>query len=201
MLRTKDDTVQLIKRLKKRGYGVFYLSNISWDVLEMLQQRKFWQLFDGGVASCEVKLTKPDLRIYHALLAKYGLSAAESIFIDDNTANASAAFDADITGIHFKNVRTLQRALLSYGVERRKKTEQAETGCHGCRGIAALPTQTNPKRAPEHFVPGRVFHAVSQLFFDALQRVFFQTAHLRLADTDLPRNLYLRFTCQVAQGT
>ena len=121
MLRTKDDTVQLIKRLKKRGYGVFYLSNISWDVLEMLQQRKFWQLFDGGVASCEVKLTKPDLRIYHALLAKYGLSAAESIFIDDNTANASAAFDADITGIHFKNVRTLQRALLSYGVESEKK--------------------------------------------------------------------------------
>lgn len=121
MLRTKDDTVQLIKRLKKRGYGVFYLSNISWDVLEMLQQRKFWQLFDGGVASCEVKLAKPDLRIYHALLAKYGLSAAESIFIDDNTANASAAFDADITGIHFKNVRTLQRALLSYGVESEKK--------------------------------------------------------------------------------
>ena len=121
MLRTKDDTVQLIKRLKKRGYGVFYLSNISWDVLEMLQQRKFWQLFDGGVASCEVKLTKPDLRIYHALLAKYGLSAAESIFIDDNPANASAAFDADITGIHFKNVRTLQRALLSYGVESEKK--------------------------------------------------------------------------------
>ena len=55
--------MQLIKRLKKRGYGVFYLSNISWDVLEMLQQRKFWQLFDGGVASCEVKLAKPDLRI------------------------------------------------------------------------------------------------------------------------------------------
>ncbi|MFR1785387.1 MAG: hypothetical protein ACLSWY_05005 [Ruthenibacterium lactatiformans] len=25
MLRTKDDTVQPIKRLKKRGYGVFYL--------------------------------------------------------------------------------------------------------------------------------------------------------------------------------
>ena len=67
-LRTKDDTVQLIKRLKKRGYGVFYLSNISWDVLEMLQQRKFWQLFDGGVASCEVKLTKPDLRIYLSLI-------------------------------------------------------------------------------------------------------------------------------------
>ena len=156
---------------------MFYLSNISWDVLEMLQQRKFWQLFDGGVASCEVKLTKPDLRIYHALLAKYGLSAAESIFIDDNTANASAAFDADITGDPLQKCAYAAARAAELRRGKRKKTEQAETGCHGCRGIAALPTQTNPKRAPEHFVPGRVFAAVppppgSQLFFDSLQRVF-----------------------------
>ena len=163
MLRTKDDTVQLIKRLKKRGYGVFYLSNISWDVLEMLQQRKFWQLFDGGVASCEVKLTKPDLRIYHALLAKYGLSAAESIFIDDNTANASAAFDADITGIHFKNVRTLQRALLSYGVESEKKLSRQKQAATAAAEYA-LPTQT-VKTRPEHFVQRQLLAEKAQRFF------------------------------------
>ena len=50
MLRTKDDTVQLIKRLKKRDTACFTFL-ISWDVLEMLQQRKIRQLFDGGVAS------------------------------------------------------------------------------------------------------------------------------------------------------
>ena len=137
MLRTKDDTVQLIKRLKKRGYGVFYLSNISWDVLEMLQQRKFWQLFDGGVASCEVKLTKPDLRIYHALLAKYGLSAAESIFIDDNTANASAAFDADITGIHFIYAGYRQTV---YHIHRIRIIQSPDTAYpYGCIIISRLP--------------------------------------------------------------
>lgn len=121
MLHTKDDTVQLIKRLKKRGYNIYYLSNISSDVLEMLHHRRFWKLFDGGVASCDVKITKPDLRIYHALLAKYGLHASECIFIDDNTVNAAAAFDCDITGIHFKSSRTLHRALQSYGIETERR--------------------------------------------------------------------------------
>ena len=52
MLNTKDDTVQLMKRLKKRGYRLFYLSNIADDVLDTLRQRRFWSLFDGGIASC-----------------------------------------------------------------------------------------------------------------------------------------------------
>jgi putative hydrolase of the HAD superfamily len=127
MLKTKDDTVLLIKRLKKRGYRLFYLSNISWDVLELLAPRKFWSLFDGGITSCEVHLLKPDLRIYQALINKYQLNAKECIFVDDNTTNASAAFDVDMTGIHFRNVRTLQRALLSYGVESEKKLRVAKS--------------------------------------------------------------------------
>ncbi len=122
MLRTKDDMYQLMKRLKKRGYGIYYLSNISWDVLGMLQQRRFWKLFDGGLASCEARITKPDPRIYHLLLRRYGLSATECIFIDDNEENAAAAFQRDITGIHFTNMRTLQRALRSYGVDSEKKS-------------------------------------------------------------------------------
>ncbi len=117
MLRTKDDTLQLMKRLKKRGYNVFYLSNIARDVLAMLQQRKFWQVFDGGVASCEVGITKPDPRIYQAVLKRYGLSATESIFVDDNVNNAEAAKQVSITGLHFKNVRTLQRALVGLGID------------------------------------------------------------------------------------
>ncbi|WP_367926267.1 HAD family hydrolase [uncultured Ruthenibacterium sp.] len=121
MLNTKDDVVQLMKRLKKRGYKLFYLSNIADDVLETLSQRRFWSFFDGGIASCEVHMLKPDIRIYQALLDKYHLIPSESIFIDDNKINASAAFDADMVGVHFRNVRTLQRALKSYGVESEKK--------------------------------------------------------------------------------
>ena len=122
MLNTKDDTVQLMKRLKKRGYRLFYLSNIADDVLETLQQRRFWSLFDGGIASCEVRLLKPDIRIYQTLIQKYHLIASECVFVDDNKINASAAFDADMVGIHFRNVRTLQRALKSYGIETERKS-------------------------------------------------------------------------------
>ncbi len=117
MLRTQNEVLQLIKRLKQRGYSIYYLSNISHDVLAMLRQRKFWKLFDGGVASCKVAVTKPDPRIYQALLKRYGLSATESVFVDDNESNAAAATQVSITGIPFKNVRTLQRALMGLGID------------------------------------------------------------------------------------
>lgn len=121
MLRTKDDTVQLMMRLKKRGYRLYYLSNIPSHVYDMLRQRRFFALFDGGLASCEVHLNKPDLRIYQALLKKYELDPTASIFIDDNKQNASAAFDMDMVGIHYKNGSALRKALKSYGVASEKK--------------------------------------------------------------------------------
>ena len=42
ILHTKEDTVQLMKRLKKRGYSLYYLSNISYDVLDLIRQRSFF---------------------------------------------------------------------------------------------------------------------------------------------------------------
>lgn len=149
MLKTRDEIVQLMRRLKKRGYRLFYLSNISWDVLELLSPRKFWRLFDGGIASCEVHLTKPDLRIYQALINKYQLDAKECIFVDDNTSNASAAFDVDMTGIHFRSVRTLQHALSSYGVESEKKLRSHKNDKGGKTGRgAAAPAGSKAPPAP-----------------------------------------------------
>ena len=42
MLRTKDDTVQLMMRLKRRGYRLYYLSNISCYGYDMLRQRRLF---------------------------------------------------------------------------------------------------------------------------------------------------------------
>ena len=109
MLKTKDDTVQMMTRLKKR----------------------FFALFDGGVASCEIHLNKPDLRIYQALLKKYGLDPAASIFIDDNKQNASAAFDMDMVGIHYKNGSALRKALKSYGVASEKRRQGTKPAADG----------------------------------------------------------------------
>ena len=73
MLHPRRRMQTLVEQLKQRGYCVYYLSNIPEDVLDLLMRRDFEGLFDGGVASCEVKVNKPDPRIYQTLLDKYHL--------------------------------------------------------------------------------------------------------------------------------
>lgn len=117
MLADRSATIVLMRLLKKKGFNLYYLSNISSGALATLSQRNFWQLFSGGVASCEVKALKPEPAIYKALLDKYNLVAEETVFVDDNPVNAEAAFEMGITGIPFTNVKNLCKMMVEYGVE------------------------------------------------------------------------------------
>lgn len=121
MLKTRDDTVQLMKRLKKRGYRLYYLSNIPKDVLELMRQRKFWAMFDGGVASCRARMNKPDPRIYLALLYRYRLRPEETIFLDDNRENVAAARELGLAGIHFRSLKHALAQMIKLGVSFDKK--------------------------------------------------------------------------------
>lgn len=117
MLHPRRRMQALVEQLKQRGYCVYYLSNIPEDVLALLMERDFQGLFDGGVASCEVHVNKPDPRIYQALLDKYGLKASESVFIDDRQDNVQAAFELGFVGIRMKDsVGTLVRSLATCNV-------------------------------------------------------------------------------------
>ena len=117
ILRPRRRMQELVRKLKSRGYCVYYLSNIPEDVLELLTARGVLDQFDGGVASCEVHINKPDARIYQALLDKYSLKADECVFIDDNLANVQAAFALGFAGIQMKDsVGTLVRSLATCSV-------------------------------------------------------------------------------------
>ena len=117
ILRPRRRMQELVRRLKNHGYSVYYLSNIPEDVLALLKERGVLDRFDGGVASCEVHINKPDPRIYQALLDKYGLKASECVFIDDNLANVQAAFTLGFVGIRMKeSVGTLIRSLATCNV-------------------------------------------------------------------------------------
>lgn len=117
MLRTKASVVAVMKELHRRKYRLFYLSNISRDVLTMVEQRSFWPLFEGGVASCELLVNKPSPVIFETLLKKYDLERDETIFIDDYALNVKAAYDLGITAIQFQGASNLVQSLSSYGVE------------------------------------------------------------------------------------
>ena len=86
-------------------------------MLELLTERGVLAQFDGGVASCEVQVNKPDPQIYKALLKKYQLKASECIFIDDRLENVQAAFALGFAGIQMKDsVGTLIRSLATCNV-------------------------------------------------------------------------------------
>ena len=117
ILRPRHRMEELVRRLKSHGYCVYYLSNIPQDVLDLLRDRGVLDGFDGGVASCEVHVNKPDPKIYKALLDKYSLKAEECVFIDDRLENVQAAFALGFAGIQMKDsVGTLVRSLATCNV-------------------------------------------------------------------------------------
>ena len=117
ILRLRRRMVELVHRLKNHGYCVYYLSNIPEDTLDFLMKRGLEGVFDGGVASCDVHINKPDPRIYQELLNKYHLIASECIFIDDSRANVQTAFQLGMNSIQMKeSVDTLVRSLATCNV-------------------------------------------------------------------------------------
>lgn len=120
MLRTKEDTTRLMKRLRQNGYRLFYLSNIAPDTLSLMKQRHFWAFFSGGVASCDAHIIKPDPRIFNGTLRKFQLLPSETIFIDDTAVNVQAAQECGLTAVQFVSASDLARSLAAFGVKTTK---------------------------------------------------------------------------------
>jgi len=95
-----DDNARLLPVLRKQGYRLYYLSNFPLDVFEEIKNDYFFfRHFDGGIISAEVKLSKPDIRIYEYLISLYGLNPAESLYIDDIEENVAAAEATGMIGM------------------------------------------------------------------------------------------------------
>ena len=95
-------TEELIKALKADGrYRLFVLSNMSREFIDFLRRVPVYRHFDGEVVSCEEGICKPEPEIYRLLLDRYGLTPAETLFIDDRPENVEAAEREGIVGFHY----------------------------------------------------------------------------------------------------
>ncbi len=109
-------TVALLHRLKAKGHRLFYLSNMHVASMEYIERvYTFWDVFEGGVMSCRVHLIKPEPEIYACLIEQYGLNKAQTIFIDDRTANLEPAERIGIQTIKFDNPTQCENQLLALG--------------------------------------------------------------------------------------
>ena len=101
-----------IRSLKAEGLGVYYLSNFSRRVeTEAAAELSFLKEMDGGILSYKERLIKPDPAIYRLLLARYGLSAEESVFLDDTPENVEAAKALGMQGIVVESQEQAKRRL------------------------------------------------------------------------------------------
>lgn len=112
-----EDSIDIMKSIKRANYKVYFLSVFHLLAFENVTKRyNFFELFDGGVASFEVKQVKPEEGIYKRLVEKYTIKPEESIFIDDSQANVEAAKKLNFNVILFKSSKDLRKKLRAYNI-------------------------------------------------------------------------------------
>jgi putative hydrolase of the HAD superfamily len=111
------DTVDLLRRLKRKGYPLYCLSNMHFASIEYLEKSEtFWDVFDGAVISCRLQLCKPEAGIYEHLLRTHGLEAKNTLFVDDVQKNLDAAAELGMRTLRFENAAQCERELRALGV-------------------------------------------------------------------------------------
>jgi 2-haloacid dehalogenase len=112
-----EETVDILRELKRAGVPLYAVTNWSAETFPSAQQRfDFLAEFDGIVVSGEEGVIKPDPRIFRILLERYDIPADAAVFIDDNPANAEAATNLGIHGIHFRSAAELRGELVALGL-------------------------------------------------------------------------------------
>lgn len=86
-----ENMKKIVRKLRKKGYKTYILSNAPLNMNKYLSKSKMIELFDGMIISAVEKISKPEEGIYKKLFEKYNLNPEESFFIDDRKVNIEAA--------------------------------------------------------------------------------------------------------------
>ena len=94
------------------GVRVFLLSNISTYVADHAREIPVLSKFEKCIFSSVCGSVKPDREIFEYLCTSCGISAKETVFVDDNEKNIRGARDFGITGYLFDgDVNALRKYL------------------------------------------------------------------------------------------
>ncbi len=103
------DVVAMIDKLSK-NYKIVLLSNAQDTWLhKILTRDNLYKCFDLMIISAEVGLIKPNSEIFNLALLRSNSKAEESVFIDDNPINVSAAERVGIKGLVFSDIEKLKK--------------------------------------------------------------------------------------------
>lgn len=110
-------TVDILAELREREVPLYALSNWSAETFIFAQRRfEFLQWFRAIFLSAEVRLVKPDLRIFKHFCEKFALRPEQIIYIDDLQHNVEAAHTIGMHAIRFSDPTSLRQELVQLGL-------------------------------------------------------------------------------------
>ncbi len=112
----RRDVTDLMRKVR-RGRPVYLLSNVNELHWEHATERfPVLSEMDGWVLSYKVGARKPDREIFDAALRLSGVSAGETLFIDDLAVNTASASGLGMNSITFTGAEKLESELLGLGL-------------------------------------------------------------------------------------
>jgi 2-haloacid dehalogenase len=110
-------TVEILAELHSRGVPLYALSNWSAETFPTAQRRfDFLRWFRGILLSGNVRLIKPDRRIFQLFFETFAIDPAHTVYIDDLQPNAEMATALGMHGILFKDPAVLRKELAQLGL-------------------------------------------------------------------------------------
>lgn len=111
-------SVDLIKKVKAAGYGVYALTDNVVEIVDFLKaEYDFWPLFDAATVSADLGLLKPQPEIYHSLLNSNQLIAEQCVFLDDMPHNVEGAKSVGMHAIQFLSAEQAESELKALGLQ------------------------------------------------------------------------------------
>ncbi len=107
----------LLDELKQNEYILYGLSNWSQEKFEIVRRKyPFFSYFEDIVISGQVRIAKPDPKIFHILLDRIPYDASECLFIDDSLQNIEIARNLGFNVIHFSSPDQLRNVLTELSI-------------------------------------------------------------------------------------
>lgn len=104
------ELVTFIRALRPK-YKTGLISNAWSDMREYLVKQKLDDAFDSLTISAEVKMAKPDEKIYYLALEQLGVKANEAVFVDDVPVNIEACEKIGMHGILFRDAHEVMNKI------------------------------------------------------------------------------------------
>ena len=132
-----------VSQMRSAGIKTGLLSNMPWDLVTHVRKNCSWlDNFTFTTLSAEVRLIKPDPAIYEHTLHGLGVSATETLFVDDREPNIRTARTLGMHAIQFQSVAQLKGDLEALGFPVLPEAAESRTSDSG-----AANTSDQPDRA------------------------------------------------------